>query len=135
MPTPREVLQEAVHLATLMIDQLQYVDLVDNPGTKFRVEASAAMREPKNRDKLKRIVEGLAERLQQQPSMAGSIDTDSVPTAAELVAKAVKGLIVSINSSNNWLLGERLAIKFESIEVPWEQDERMGMMKRIVEAN
>lgn len=127
MSPKAEVLREATHLATLMVDQIEWIDLYESPDGDVMRAATQHMKGLKQRDALKRIVEGLSNRLQMSPMLVEWLEPESVCVAAELVAKAIKALIASQNPANRWIMNHRLGIKFESLPAPWVQQETSSL--------
>ena len=127
-----ELLRQATALAVLMVDQIEYVDLLEDELSelherpvredgRFRQDATAYVRDVGRRDALKRIVERLAGRIAAQPLAMRLLNPHDVCLAAELVTKAVKGLLAS-QGDNAWLRPRRLVIQFTTIGPPWIQD-------------
>lgn len=132
-------LGEAAHLATLMVDQIEWVDVFDPAKVAelpdggevyhphagdagFYRQATAFVRDRRQRDGLRRIVDSMSRRIAASPLALRMLDPIEVNAAAELVTSAVKGLLVAAGRDARWLAGRRLVIKFTSIEVPWVQD-------------
>jgi hypothetical protein len=135
----KDFLGEATHLAILMVDQIEWVDvytpakvLVLDGGEEvyqphlgdadFYRQATAFVRQPKQRDGLRRIVDSMSRRIAGNPVALRVLDAIDVNAAAELVTSAVKGLLVAASRNGQWLTGRRLVIKFTSVEAPWVQD-------------
>lgn len=127
-------LTAAGELAILLVDQIEWIDLVDDPDGQFTKDCTEHMTQGDRRDNLKRIIEQLVHRLHKNPFIVQQLNPESVCIACELVCKAVKALIAVESPSNKWVLDHRLAIKFTSIPVPWMQDETKSTEQLIVPA-
>jgi hypothetical protein len=134
MQTASDNLTEAGDLAILLIDQIEWIDLVDDPDGPFTKNCTEHMRHPDRRDQLKRIIEQLVHKLQKNPFIVAQLNPETICIACELVCKAVKSLIAVESPSNDWVLNHRLAVKFESIPCPWMQDETRSTEQLIVPA-
>lgn len=135
----KDLLGEATHLATLMVDQIEWVDVFDPAkvlvvgdddevyqphagNAQFYRQATAFLRQPRQRDALRRTVEAMSRRIAAGPLALRMLDPIEVNAAAELVTSAVKGLLVAAGRDARWLTGRRMVIKFTSVESPWVQD-------------
>jgi hypothetical protein len=130
---PVQLLGEAKELATRMVDQIEWVDLYEEPlsqrmgepvreGRQFTRDVTEWVKSPRTREQLKRIVVGLCQRIGADPWALKMMNPEEVCAAADLVTKAIRGLIRARETKNAWVLRRRLIVKFTSIESPWVQD-------------
>lgn len=124
MLDPNDI-EEVRHLAHLMIDQLEWVDLVEPPPGDDRLcrMMTDHCRAKDSRDALRSIIDRICAQLLVNRLYRGSFEEHSVPAACELLTRACKGLLVACgNGKNDFLKRTRLAIKVESVPYPWMQD-------------
>lgn len=131
---PKERLGQAAALAERLVDQVRYVDLIDEELSErqkepvredgvFCVHATAYVTDHRRREALKRIVEKNAERIGGNELALRFLNPEEVGAAAELVTQAIKGILIAGGSgSNDWVRNRRLVIRFESIASPWIED-------------
>lgn len=125
--TQAEVLREATHLAVCMVDQIEWIDLFDMPDTPTGDQITVRMKEPRQRDRLKRIIEQTAAKIEASPLLVEWLHPESLIVAAQFVARAIKALIVTENPNNKWIASLRLGIKFTEIPGPWVQPEESSL--------
>lgn len=130
--TQLNLMGEALHLATLLVDQVEYVDVLDEVKTaayenlvredgEFSRLATAFVRAHRQREKLKVIVDRMAKRTAASELHMRMVPPHEVEAACWLISAAVKGLLTAENPRAR-LRRRRLILKFESIEAPWYQD-------------
>jgi hypothetical protein len=134
---PRDIntfLDEVQELATLMAGQIEWAALADRSDEDFMKEVTERFREQQWRDAAKRVIEGLVQRLRANALLVEAMDGQTVPAAAELVAKAVKAIVAVQSPANRWVTQHYLIIKFEPIQYPWRQDDHSAMERSLAAA-
>lgn len=122
----REVdrLGEAESLAIIMVDQIEWVDVLDPPpgDDSFCREATAYVRRLASRDALKQLIERMANRVRGNALALHLLSPESLDVAAELLTSSVKAWLRVSGRDHHWVMRRRLVIKLDSIEAPWVQD-------------
>jgi hypothetical protein len=130
MNGPIAHLANAEELAHLLIEQIEYVDLLDEVQTQqmeqwvreegvFCEQATPWIRLSRQRRNLHQVLRGMCRILSINDLALRLIDPQEVPAACELVTSALKGLMARYGHPE--IRARKLILKFTSIESPWIQ--------------
>ena len=111
MRTPLDYLGEVIHLAILMVDQIEWVDFVNAPDDSFTKGATDFVRRPESRDGIKRVVEGMGKGIAGSPLALKMMDPEELVAACVLLTTAIKSFIKVTVPSQASVMNARLCFK------------------------
>lgn len=117
-------LEEVKDLAIRLVDQIEGVEVFEakQGDERFARYATPILKQQRNRDAMKRLIEVSIDRIAGSKLAQRLIDPDSVPCAAKLVTWAIKQLLRTLDPKLRVLFNLRLIVQFSSIEQLWIED-------------